>query len=198
MSNMPGIRDFPVYSRNPYFKTLVVPTRNKIVAMGTRQLPLFDPDTGEVEEMALMAVRQRVDKEPFVKIYKAQIQAMFNLSNRAMRVFGYFMDATRISDDMVYFSLKRCMEYTGYSSKATVLGGVADLLDAKFIARTDEPNTYFINPAKFFNGDRMVIVQDYVRKGSEADLRLQDHDPLLESQQGKLELPEPENEEETA
>jgi len=65
--------------------------------MSNKQLSLFDREGVEVENINFMGLRKRVDTEEFVKIYKAQIQALFELSNRAIKVFGYFMDALRIS-----------------------------------------------------------------------------------------------------
>ena len=185
---MKGLSEYPTHKANPYVSNLVIPSRNKTIAISNKQLGLFDPKTGDIEEqnIGFMGLRKRVDTEEFVKIYKGQIQALFELSNRAIKVFGYFMDATKVSADTVLFRLKDCQEYTGYTSKASVTRGLAELLEKEFIARTDDHFMYYINPAKFFNGDRLVLFQDIVKKGSETDKKLQEHDPLLELNQRNM------------
>lgn len=187
---MKGLSEYPTHDANPYVSNLVIPSRNKTIAISNKQLNLFNPNTGEVEEnnIGFMGLRKRVDTEQFVKIYKGQIQALFDLSNRAIKVFGYFMDATKVSADRVLFRLKDCQKYTGYSSKASVTRGLAELLEKEFIARTDDHFMYYINPAKFFNGDRMVLFQDVVRKGSRIDRQLQENDPLLELNQQDIDF----------
>ncbi len=183
---MKGVKEFPTWGENPYLNGLIIPSRNKTIGMSNKQLNLFDPKTGEIEEknISFLGLRKRVDTEEFVKIYKAQVQALFELSNRGIKVFGYFMEALRINSDLVIFDLKECKEYTGYSSKESVIRGVAELLDKQFIARTDAHYKYYINPEKFFNGDRLVLFEDIVKKGSRIDKKLLEDDQrkkLLES-----------------
>ena len=191
------LTDHPTYKKNPYINSLVIPSRNKTIAISNRQMSLFDNRTGEVQKegIGFMGLRKRVDTEEFVKIFKGQIQAMFDLSSRALKVFGYFMEGTRISSDLVIFEFRECMEYTGYSSKNTITMALAELLEKEFIARTDTHYKYYVNPAKFFNGDRLVLFQDIVKKGSKADRDLQEHDPLLELNQKELDLGEEETDE---
>jgi hypothetical protein len=54
------------------------------------------------------------------------------------------------------------MKFTGYTSKASIYSGVSELLKNNFIARTHKAYTFFINPAIFFNGSRLVMVNEYV------------------------------------
>lgn len=188
-----GIKEFPTHKTNPYTPNLVIPSRNKTIAISNKQLALFDAKTGEVQEhgVGFMGLRKRVDTEEFVKIYKGQLQAMFDLSVPAYKMLGYFLHASRISSDTVIFRLNECKEHTGYTSKASVNKGMAELLEKEFIARTDEHFVYYINPAKFFNGDRLVLFQEIVKKGSEADKRLQQNDPLANLNQREFELEAP-------
>ena len=169
-----GITTFPTFDCNPYTSNLIVPSRNKTIALSNHRLTLFDSKTGEVqgEEAGFMGLRKRVDTEEFVKIYKDQLQSMFDLSTAAYKVLGYFMFASRISSDKVVFTLKECKEYTGYTSKVSINTGVSELLEKEFVARTDEHFIYYINPAKFFNGDRLVLIQEVIKKGSETDRKL--------------------------
>lgn len=185
---MKGVTEYPTHKSNPYVSNLVIPSRNKTIAISNKQLNLFDPKTGEVEEgnIGFMGLRKRVDTEEFVKIFKGQIQALFDLSNRALKVFGYFMESTRISKDTVIFDLDECREYTQYKSKNTINLAISELLEKEFIARTGSHYKYYINPAKFFNGDRMILFQDVVKKGSRIDKEIQENDPLLALNQQSL------------
>lgn len=190
---MKGVKEFPTYDENPYVHNLIVPSRNKTIAMSNKQLSLFDREGTEVESINFMGLRKRVDTEEFVKIYKAQIQALFELSNRAIKVFGYFMDALRISNDLVVFDIKECKRYTGYSSKESVIRGVAELLEKQFIARTDVHYKYYINPSKFFNGDRLVLFEDVVKKGSHTDRELLKREELGQENPKQIEYIKDEN-----
>lgn len=172
--SMKGITEFSPYKKNPYVDNLVIPSRNKTIAISNKQLNLFDPKTGEVESAGIgfLGIRKRVDTEEFVKIYKAQIKTLFELSNRAIRLFGYCMEASKISHDKIILDAGECLEYTGYKSRNTLSLAIAELLEKEFLARTTSSNIYFINPAKFFNGDRMVLFQEIIREGSKTDRRL--------------------------
>jgi len=157
-----SLSHFPVFKENPYMPPLIVPQKNKVVSVSVKGLPLFDLSTGELQnEVAFIGIKEKVDKEQFVKIFKSQIQSLFGLSVIGIRVFGYFMSITRISTDTVIFRYKDCMEYTKYKSRSSVQKGLAELLQHEFIARTDSPSIYFLNPSIFFNGDRMVILREY-------------------------------------
>lgn len=183
-----GITTFPTFDRNPYTSSLVIPSRNKTIALSNQRLTLFDSKTGEVQEdeIGFMGLRKRVDTAEFVKIYRDQLQSMFDLSTAAYKVLGYFMFASRISSDKVVFTLKECKEHTGYTSKVSINTGVSELLAKEFIARTDEHFIYYINPAKFFNGDRLVLFQEIVKKNSKADKELQESDPEMGVGQSNL------------
>jgi hypothetical protein len=59
------------------------------------------------------------------------------------------------------------MEYTGYNAKKTILNALSELLENKFIARGSNPYHYFINPTIFFNGDRLIFLEQYEVAGKE-------------------------------
>lgn len=162
------LSEFETYAKNPFMLSLVVPKRGKIIKVSKENVSLTNIKTGESSEseMAFMAITEKVDKEEFVKIYKKNIQDMFNLSMQGFKIFGYFLSATQISKDIVAFSYKKCMEYTNYKSKNSVNVGLTDLMNNKFIAKSEVPNMYFLNPSFFFNGDRIVLVKEYIKEGS--------------------------------
>lgn len=162
------LSEFETYDKNPFMLSLVVPKRGKIMKVSKENISLTNIKTGESSEseVAFMAITEKVDKEEFVKIYKRNIQDMFNLSIQGYKIFGYFLSATQISKDIVAFSYKKCMEYTSYKSKNSVNIGLTNLINNKFIAKSEVPNMYFLNPSFFFNGDRILLVKEYIKEGS--------------------------------
>ena len=160
------LSDYATHETNPYVKGLIVPKRKKTVVLATdKNYTIFDNDSGE-EKTAFIATREEIDNEKYVKIFKEQLRIIFNLSQAGIRVLGYFMDATKISDDIVVFNIDKCTAYTEYKSKEPIYRGLKELLDNDIIARTSESNLYFINPTVFFNGDRLILVKEYVKKST--------------------------------
>jgi hypothetical protein len=48
-------------------------------------------------------------------------------------------------------------------SKPVFFRGMAELLEKKFIARSSNPNIFFMNPKMMFNGDRFRLIQEFRR-----------------------------------
>lgn len=183
-----GIKDYPINERNPFMDTLVVETRQKTYAVSKKKLALIDVET-EQQQIAFIGAQKQIDKEKFVKLFVEQIKVIFNLSSAGIKVFGYFLvSATKkISDDEIVFDFDECVEFTGYSkgNKESIYKGLRELLENQIIARSKMVNVYFINPAIFFNGDRMVIVNEYIA------IRSNKPNELTEDQQLKLRLLNP-------
>jgi len=162
-----GVADFPKYEENPFLESMVISTRKKTVEVSRGAIPVHfaNRKVGDVEE-TFIHVKREVDTQEFRKLYTDSIKQLFGLNNAAMSVFGYIMEATRINQDKVFFSMNECMKYTGYTTRQSIYRGIAQLLSRKIIARTNENNIYFINISIFSNGDRLVIIRDYIaRKG---------------------------------
>ena len=58
----------------------------------------------------------------------------------------------------------KCLEHTGYKTRGNILSGLAELLEASIIARSQESSLYFINPAIMFNGNRITFAKSYIKK----------------------------------
>jgi hypothetical protein len=166
-----GVRDFPKFKNSPFFVGVMhnVKKGNKTVAIGTQQFLLFDAKTGAEEKntTAFMGVRKVVDKGQFTKVYLSAINALFELTPKAQKVFSFFMTAQQMNDHQVYFSPERCAELTGYKSPRSIYEGLAELLEKEFIARATDTNFFYINPEICFNGNRLVQFQDWIVKGSD-------------------------------
>lgn len=167
------LSDFQRNKENPFMKQAIEYIENHVVkkyksSTGSDKkavVAVADTDTGEVFRTSF--IRQiEVDEEQFAKLYLNNFAAFFDLSQAAIRVFGYIMTCMKPKNDMIMFILEDCLEYTKYTSKGTVYRGLAELVKAEIIARGINENLWFINPLIVFNGDRVSFTKTYVRKKS--------------------------------
>ena len=167
------LSDFQRNKENPFMKQAIEDIENHVVkkyksSTGSDKkavVAVADTDTGEVFRTSF--IRQiEVDEEQFAKLYLNNFAAFFDLSQAAIRVFGYIMTCMKPKNDMIMFILEDCLEYTKYTSKGTVYRGLAELVKAEIIARGINENLWFINPLIVFNGDRVYFTKTYVLKKS--------------------------------
>jgi hypothetical protein len=158
-----GVRDFPRNSENPFLPNLLFPTKksNAIISSKSEKV-LVDMQTGQIDDSLFIAVRKEIDKEQFVKIFQNHMQAIFDLSRKALKVFSYIASVVEFSDKII-FEIEKCSKHTGYT-KATIFSGLAELLEKEFIAKSTVQNVYYINPQIFYRGDRLVLIQDIRKK----------------------------------
>lgn len=161
MSKDIGIRDFPKNKSNPFIKNIIIPRRNQTIILGKdKDKIIVNGETGEIDDTLFIAIKKELDKEQFVKLFHNQLQSIFELSKKALKVFAYIASITEYTDKII-FEIEKCKNFTGYSSKATVLNGVAELLEKEFIAKSSITNIYYINPQIFYRGDRLVLISDF-------------------------------------
>lgn len=158
------LSDFPENDENPFLANLLIPKgkRNVIISKDESRI-LVNSATGEEEETLHLAVKKELDKEQFVKLFHSQLQALFDLSKAALKVFAYFASETTFNDRII-FDLDKCKEFTKYSATDTIYRAIGELLKAEIIARTKASNIYYINPSVFYRGDRIVMVTEYRKK----------------------------------
>ena len=140
---------------------------NKIAAVD-----IYDKNTGELvssaEENRIFVNKQHVDKKKFVKIYYDRLSIMFNLSKTAIKVFGYIMDELaeprNINQHCIYLNIQDAMEWCEWRARNMVYTGLTELIAAGFIARASKPpNHYWIDPKTAFNGNRVIVLQEYIK-----------------------------------
>lgn len=127
-------------------------------------LVAYDPNTSEILGHTRFIRQIEVDEEQFTKLYLANFRAFFDLSQSAIRVFGYIMTCLKPKNDMILFMLDDCKEYTKYNSSKAIYKGLGELCSAEIIARGPADNIWFINPMVLFNGDRVSFARTYVKK----------------------------------
>lgn len=157
---------------NPFcFETeLKIETRKKNLTV-SRGTELFEKKNTDKSYFANIVHTQEVDKEEFIKLYTSQIKAYFDLTKTAYKVFFIFLRIYQdaIGKDHFYLSCKKAMSLAEkidhfVLSESIFYRGIKELIEKRIIAKTNEKNWYFINPAIVFNGDRARFVSEIIKK----------------------------------
>jgi hypothetical protein len=159
---LPGI----IHDESPFTKGFRVKTKGRKVSVGGDDLAVMNLQTGELNGTAEITQTIAVDKEKFVKVFQMQIGAFFGLTSAGAKVLtAIWKEMSREpGKDIIYMSesaAKRHAKTVGSSiSKATYFRGRANLIENGFIAPSADQNRYWINPALFFNGDRVKFITE--------------------------------------
>ena len=168
-------RDF-----NPLVEGTLVVTKEKKVATGMRR-ELLDPVTGEVSAVTSVHRVKELDDAEFVKVFSDGVRAMYDLSRTGARVFQAILDVyqkTKMNGgyaDVIYLPW-----FNGGidgldvgMSQRTFNRGLAELIENKFLSPRS-PESYWVNPALFFKGDRVMFMKEYrIKKHDDGDAHLQ-------------------------
>ena len=161
-------KDVDLYEKNPFITQISgLKTRAKrVTAKGGKAI--IDTTTGEVEDVAEIVSVHRVDNEQFVKIFTSNLKQFFNLKPTTYRMVQVLLHQLgRARDrDTVYLNVSVAEQYfistdQNPISKASYYNAMRELIQKGFIAESTNPNLYWINPALFFNGDRVRFVKEY-------------------------------------
>ncbi|ELQ6230054.1 hypothetical protein R2311_002878 [Cronobacter dublinensis] len=157
---------------NPFcFETEIkIETRKKNLTV-SRGTELIERKDTSKTYFANIVHTQEVDKEEFIKLYTSQIKAYFDLTKTAYKVFFIFLRIYQdaIGKDHFYLSCKKAMSLAEkidhfVLSESIFYRGIKELIEKRIIAKTNEKNWYFINPAIVFNGDRARFVSEIIKK----------------------------------
>lgn len=181
------------YEENPFLVDgrFQVPTRNKGERLETvGPLAVVDSATGEATSVAEIRRVKHVDSERFVKLFVGQLNAFFDLRPGSVKLMTAIIDelsqSRYVNGDQIYLNYNQVRSYfvkhgSAPPAKTTFLLSLAELVEKGFVAPSINPNLFFINPAIFFNGDRVRFVTEFRRKKNKRE--------ELESRgQGRLQL----------
>ncbi|GHO66542.1 hypothetical protein KSC_054340 [Ktedonobacter sp. SOSP1-52] len=162
----------PIYEVNPSLSE-ALPVRirtNKPNKLGGAYM--VAPGTGEVVGRGAFAFveEKEVDSEQFVKIYLAGLRQYGELSKAGATIFEFVYKEISGRDskdkDTVTLNFLLAQRWKADLSRRTYERGMNELLEKGFLYRSLAADVYFVNVRFMFNGDRMVLVQSYRRKGS--------------------------------
>lgn len=177
ISEINSYREMPTVADNPFVFMMTDVMRfefkSKGAVNGMEKFEITDRGTGEVisgmESNIVFRKKQYVDNQQFVKIYGAQLKIIFNLGYTALKVFGYFMSEMQNfkNSSIVVFDLKACMKFCEYDTHPMVYRGLTELIKKFVICKTDIDGRFWINPQFVFNGERIVVFNEFINKDSD-------------------------------
>jgi len=188
-------RKSEAYKVNPWSGDLAatIATKNKITGIGKSEA-LINLSTGEISETASIAMVQRevMDRQEFVKIFEGGISSIFELSKAARDLFQSMLQIyidQKFQADRVYLSTA-ALEDVGYTrSRVTKNNALNQLLELDFIAQVKNDKAWFwVNPSRFFKGDRMVMVREFAVNGTADGDALQKKIKTVEAEAKQMKL----------
>ncbi len=161
-----------VYSpdRNPLMEPQEIQLKRRYVKAGVAD-ELVSTATGEVSVASVVYTVEDKDDAQFVKVFAAGIAAAYELKRTGQRVFQAVLHEYERSPmragyaefvELAWFNEGLSGRNIDMSEK-TFQRGLKELLALNFLAPRS-PNTYWVNPALFFKGDRVRFVKEYRRK----------------------------------
>jgi hypothetical protein len=166
------LTQFPSNSENPFLLELLSSVKKgtkKILAGKANDTVLLDVATGELKGHNVLMIEYPIDKTKFTKLYEDGIRVIYGLSKTALRVFSYIAKSIQPDKDFIYFDTADCAKEVGFKAAISVTQGLSELIENKFIARTEKTYKYYINPNMFFNGDRLTIIKTYKKDTSTSE-----------------------------
>lgn len=152
------------YKINPLVNPKEIVLKERTIKVGSAR-ELVDTGTGEVSNVNAIYQKKVVDSERFAKVYLEGLAKTFGLSKTAQRVFQSILKLCGKDTDSIWMNFMSVNKQDPTMPEATFYRGLKELLNNQFIAHSDVPNQFWINPHLFFNGDRVKFITEYVREG---------------------------------
>lgn len=173
---------------NPLVEPQQIQTKRRLVKSG-RSEELINPATGEVSGVAAIHQIEERDDAEFVKVFAAGVAASYELTKTAQRVFQVVLDQYQKTPMTGGFADSVELFWFGDGvggkdvgiSESTWNRGLRELLDKRFISPKN-PSSFWVNPALFFKGDRIMFIKEYRRRSvsEQSQLEAQGQQRLLE------------------
>lgn len=166
---------------NPLIDPATVPVKKKRVKSGLAEKPLLDPQTGDHIASSVIHQIEETDSDQFVKVFAAGIAAAYDLSKTGQKVFQAILQeyekepmSSGFAESvyLAWFDNGLSGRDIGMSEK-TFQRGLKELLAKSFLA-PKAPSMFWVNPALFFKGDRVLFVKEYRRRKRTSAERLEE------------------------
>lgn len=150
------------HERNPLLKSHEITLKERTIKVGSTR-DLIDAETGEMTNVNAIYQRKLIDSERFAKVYLDGLSKTFGLSKTSLRVFQSILKLCEKDTDSIWLNFMTISKLDTELAERTFYRGLKELLSHEFIAYSDIPNKFWINPHLFFNGDRVKFITEYVR-----------------------------------
>lgn len=155
---------------NPLMEPQEIKTKRRVVRSGKSE-DLVNTNTGEIVGVAAIHQVEDRDDAEFVKVFASGITAAYELTRTAQRVFSVVLDEYQktpmsrgFADAVDLFWFGQGIEGRDVGmSEYTFKRGLRELLDKAFLY-PKSPTSFWVNPAMFFKGDRVLFIKEYRRK----------------------------------
>lgn len=116
-----------------------------------------------------VSIKQKVEHETFVKVFKSSLKEIAKLSKTAQAILWYIMDYLPQDKCYVIIDNTTVMDYCGFKTRKSVRDGVVELLEKNFLTRTTVPKKFWVNPLIVFNGNRITYANEYILDEADED-----------------------------
>lgn len=159
------ISDAKKNDKNPFVDENLLSGKTRKIRKRLADTDLLRGDgTGVINGVAVLHEIKVVDADSFCKIYLGSVSALFDLSRSGIKVLGCVVNRMEPNKSDVYMSIQNIMEACDYSQKNQAYKGLVELVNAKIIAKSNDANVWFVNPSIVFNGDRMILMHEYIQQ----------------------------------
>jgi hypothetical protein len=164
-------RGFKVWNSNPSALNIKLRAKEKPIKIEHGQdILLINCETSEIlgKGTAGFFRSTLVDDEQFMKVYVGQLDAMFGLTKTGKHIFKIVWDQVQDHKDQDEVTLKPLMAKVQSLniSERVFQKGVRELLEKEFIYMGEVDGIYFINMGIFFNGNRIIAANEYIKRSS--------------------------------
>jgi len=170
-----GKNEIVYYRRNPFLVDWEIKWQDKGFTVAKANYAYCVNDDGELEielENGKIVSVRPVEKTDFAKIFAEKIGAIDGLSKTAIKVLLCILailPEQAMGKDIIKFSY---LDYESVAKKRDMKPlvkrnfkkGLNELISKNFLARTDSNDVYYINPTKFFAGNRLTFIDIYITR----------------------------------
>ena len=155
------------YTKNPFWEPTEITLGKKHIKVGGDWVT--NSESGETSHTAVVHKIVDVDDEKFVKLYTQNLKAFFNIKPSTQKVLQSVLSSLQSNpnQDSIYLPWFVCEDYSKENdlkiSRTSFHNAMRELIEKKFLAESEEPNRYWINPHLVFNGTRMAFIEEYRR-----------------------------------
>lgn len=179
------------HAKNPFISDTSLNSKigvRRVSSKGGDRMMVINEGTGEYVAPAGFWQAQEVDKTQFVKLFVNGVKAFKDLTSSGTKVFEvlYLRMQEAIGKDEVWLTFPMLDQQLTPMGETTFYRGMKELLMKDFIAETEVPGSYFINPDYLWNGDRLAFVKEFRLKSSKSPKDQADRDALEAKGQTRL------------
>ena len=160
------VRELPKFKKNPFVEQEdFKPRRTKKAKISANKNEVVvNTETGATTGITYLHRIQEVDEDQFIKVYVKGLSAMYDLSQSAHRVLQYFMINLPANKADIILNMPDLMKFCGYNQRTQAYRHIGELARAGIMAKSEEVNGWFLNPAIIFNGDRIALINEIHKK----------------------------------